>query len=105
MAPIGIQAGTVSDLWVDRTEPQIRYFEVELSGTDGTKHVLLPSIMAGIDGARREVTVNAILARQFADVPGLASPTQVTKLEEDKITAYFAGGLLYATPARAEPLL
>lgn len=101
----GIQAGTVSDLWVDRTEPQIRYFEVELSGTDGTKHVLLPSIMAGIDGARREVTVNAILARQFADVPGLASPTQVTKLEEDKITAYFAGGLLYATPARAEPLL
>ena len=29
----------------------------------------------------------------------------MTKLEEDKIMAYFAGGNLYATPARAEPLL
>ncbi len=101
----GIRAGTVSDLWVDRTEPQIRYLEVELSGTGATKHVLLPNLMARIDGRRREITVHAILARQFADVPGLGNPDQVTKLEEDKITGYYAGGLLYATPARAEPLL
>jgi photosynthetic reaction center H subunit len=97
----GIRAGTVTDLWIDRTEPQIRYLEVEVSA----KRVLLPSIMAEIDGKRRAVTVNAILAQQFADVPGTASATQVTKLEEDKITGYYAGGLLYATPARAEPLL
>jgi photosynthetic reaction center H subunit len=101
----GIRAGTVTDLWIDRTEPQIRYLEVEVSTTGTAKRVLLPSIMANIDGKRGAVTVNAILARQFADVPGTASPTQVTKLEEDMITGYYAGGLLYATPARAEPLL
>jgi photosynthetic reaction center H subunit len=101
----GERAGTVTDLWIDRTEPQIRYLEVEVSATGAVKRVLLPVIMARINGARREVTVRAILARQFADVPGLATPNQVTKLEEDKITAYYAGGTLYATPARAEPLL
>ena len=101
----GIRAGTVEDLWIDRTEPQIRYLEVEVSAAGSAKRVLLPGTMAAIDGKRRTVTVNAILARQFADVPGTASATQVTKLEEDKITGYYAGGLLYATPARAEPLL
>jgi photosynthetic reaction center H subunit len=101
----GIKAGTVSDLWIDRTEPQIRYLEVEVSATGSTKRVLLPFIMARVDGARREIKVKSILARQFADVPALASPIQVTKLEEDRITAYYAGGTLYATPARAEPLL
>jgi photosynthetic reaction center H subunit len=101
----GIRAGTVTDLWIDRTEPQIRYLEVEVSADGAAKHVLLPSVMAEIDGRRRAVTVNAILARQFAAVPGTASATQVTKREEDKITGYYAGGLLYATPARAEPLL
>ena len=45
------------------------------------------------------------LADQFADVPTLKSPDQVTKLEEDKITAYFAGGHLYADARRLEPLL
>jgi photosynthetic reaction center H subunit len=29
----------------------------------------------------------------------------VTKLEEDKITAYFGGGYFYATKDRSEPLL
>jgi photosynthetic reaction center H subunit len=101
----GIKAGTVTDLWFDRTEPQIRYLEIEVSAAGTAKRVLLPSIMAEIDGDRRAVTVNAILARQFADVPSTASPNQVTKLEEDKITGYYAGGLLYATPARSEPLL
>ena len=100
-----IRAGTVTDIWIDRTEPQIRYLEVEVSATGTAKRVLLPSTMARIDGRRRAVTVNAILARQFADVPGIASPTQVTKLEEDMITGYYAGGLLYATSARSEPLL
>ena len=44
-------------------------------------------------------------AAQFADVPAIKNPDQVTRLEEDKITGYFAGGLLYATPARLEPVL
>jgi photosynthetic reaction center H subunit len=51
------------------------------------------------------MTVNALLPEHFADVPALRNPEQVTFLEEDKITAYYAGGLLYATPGRVEPLL
>ena len=47
----------------------------------------------------------AITAAQFADVPALKNPDQVTRLEEDKITGYFAGGHLYAMPHRQEPLI
>jgi photosynthetic reaction center H subunit len=49
--------------------------------------------------------VKSILGSQFATVPGLANPDQVTRREEDKIMAYYAGGHLYATAARAEPLI
>jgi photosynthetic reaction center H subunit len=38
-------------------------------------------------------------------VPGLRNPDVVTRLEEDKICAFYAGGHLYATPERAEPLV
>lgn len=99
----GEEAGIVSDVWVDRAEPQIRYLEVELAA--GGKHVLLPIHYAKINRDRRRIRVRSIMARQFADVPGLASPDQVTKREEDKITAYYAGGTLYATPQRLGPLL
>lgn len=94
--------GTVSDIWVDRAEPQIRYLEVT---TPAARRVLLPITFAKISGSRRQVTVRSILGSQFATVPGLANPDQVTLLEEDKITAYYASGNLYATPARAEPFI
>ena len=51
------------------------------------------------------VRVKAILAEQFADVPALRTPGQVTLLEEEKIMAYFGAGSLYATPQRQEPLI
>jgi photosynthetic reaction center H subunit len=94
--------GTVYDIWVDRAEPQIRYLEVE---TPGARRVLLPIAFTKINGRRRRITVNSILASQFGMVPSLANPDQVTLLEEDQIAAYYAGGTLYATPARAEPFL
>lgn len=94
--------GEVVDAWVDRAEYMFRYFEVRL--TSG-RTVLLPIHFARIDGGRRTMTVKALLPEHFVDVPQLKNPEQVTFLEEDKITAYYAGGLLYATPGRAEPLL
>jgi photosynthetic reaction center H subunit len=94
--------GTVYDIWVDRAEPQIRYLEVE---TPGARRVLLPIAFTKINGRKRRITVNSILASQFGMVPSLANPDQVTLLEEDQIAAYYAGGTLYATPARAEPFL
>ena len=108
--PIGMQVygadrelgGVVTDIWVDRAEPQIRYLEVAVAGA---RQVLLPFTFAKFDAQRRRVNVRSILGAQFAAVPALASTEQITRLEEDRIQAYFAGGTLYATPARAEPLL
>jgi photosynthetic reaction center H subunit len=98
----GKVAGTVTELWVDRAEPQVRYLELEVDGAGRT--ALLPMPYARVSRHRGEVRVKSILARQFADVPRIKSPDRVTKLEEDKIMAYYAGGHLYATPARVGPL-
>ncbi len=95
-------AGSVADIWVDRGEVVIRYLEVE---TTGGARVLLPMTFAKINKRRGIVEVYAIQSAQFASVPVTASPDQVTKLEEDKIAAYYGAGMLYATPNRAEPLL
>jgi photosynthetic reaction center H subunit len=98
----GIKAGTVTDVWVDRAEALIRYLEVSV----GARKVLLPINFAdSINPTKRMVKVSAILAKHFADVPGTKNPDQVTLLEEDKIVGYYGGGLLYATPQRAEPLV
>jgi photosynthetic reaction center H subunit len=94
--------GVVTDLWIDRAEPQIRYLEVE---TTAGRRVLLPITFTKFNARRRHVNVKSILGSQFATVPGLANPDQVTRREEDKIMAYYAGGHLYATAARAEPLI
>jgi photosynthetic reaction center H subunit len=94
--------GVVREVWVDRAEPQIRYLEVE---TLAKRKVMLPMTFAKIDGGRASVHVRAILGAQFATVPPLANPDQITRREEDQICAYYAGGTLYATPERSEPLL
>jgi photosynthetic reaction center H subunit len=51
------------------------------------------------------VEVNSIYGRHFADVPQLRNPDQVTKLEEEKISAYYGGGTLYADPKRNQPYI
>lgn len=112
--------GVVVDVWIDRAELLVRYLEVEVPGklagpvavgSDGvvaastSKRVLLPMPFCLINKPRGYVSVHAIRGSQFADVPVTAHPDQVTKREEDRISGYYGGGLLYATPARQEPLL
>lgn len=101
----GALAGTVVDGWVDRSEVVIRYLEVELAEPATTPRVLLPMNFLTLRRRQRRVVVKALLGRQFAAIPALRNPDIVTLLEEDKILAYFGGGLMYATPSRAEPLL
>ena len=96
----GKQGGTVKDIWIDSAEMMFRYLEVEI--TVG-KTVLLPITFSLI--RRNQVEVHAIYARHFAAVPALKNPDQVTKLEEEKITAYYGGGTLYADVKRSEPLI
>lgn len=97
----GEVGGTVTDLWVDRSEAIFRYLEVETAGA--RRRVLLPVNFSRIDA--RGVCVRSILGAQFADVPATKSADQVTRLEEDRIVAYYGAGTLYATPERQEPLL
>ena len=82
--------GTVSDMWVDAPEQLIRYIEVDLN-TGGKR--LIPMTMAKIWADR--VRVNAITSGRFDGIPQTRSQTTVTKLEEDKISGYVAGGWMY----------
>ena len=101
----GVVAGTVVDAWVDRSEFVLRYLEIELSGVGGQGRVLLPLGFADIRRKSRQIRVYAILGAQFADVPRLRRAESISLLEEDKVAAYYAGGLLYATPDRLKPVL
>ncbi len=104
VAADGAVAGKVTDVWVDRADPQVRYLEIDLGGDAGTR--LLPAnMMRLVLGVRSTVEVYALEAAQFANVPKLANADQVTLLEEDKIGAYFSGGRLYANPKRMGPVL
>jgi photosynthetic reaction center H subunit len=98
----GKAAGTVKDLWVDRGESQVRYFELAL---DAGGVVLAPVCFADISRKSRSVKINALTSAQFAGVPKTKASDSVTLLEEEKIAAYYGAGTLYATPDRAEPFL
>jgi photosynthetic reaction center H subunit len=71
----------------------------------GAKSVLLPIPFAKVDFKAKRVNVQALLGDQINGVPGLGNADRVTLLEEEKITAYYGAGTLYATPDRAGPLL
>ena len=98
-------AGVVSEVWIDRSEGLVRYLEIALVAELGARHVMVPMPMIDIQEKKQRIKCYLVLGEQFADVPGLKNPDEITCLEEDKIGAYFGGGLLYATPARAEPLI
>lgn len=93
--------GTVTDMWVDVPEQLVRYLEYELDAEHGGGTRLVPLTMARIWSNR--VKVRSIFAEHVKDVPQIADPDQVTLLEEEKISAYYAGGTLYASEARQEP--
>lgn len=99
----GEVVGTISDMWVDEPEQLVRYLEVDLAAPFGTGKRLVPMQLARIK--RDRVRVHAIFGKHFNDVPATRSATQVTKLEEDKITGYFGGGKLYASHSRQDPQL
>jgi len=99
----GEKAGTVKDVWIDRSESLIRYVEVALSAQ---KSVLCPMNAVKVGAAdEKAVRVDSITAAQFAKVPTLKKKGQITSLEEEKVMAYYAGGKLYSDPARSEPWL
>ncbi len=95
----GAIAGKVTDIWVDKAERLIRYLTIDT----GTRSVLAPMGMAAV--SRKGVSIDAITAAQFANVPAIDGTATITFYEEERIMAYFGGGYLYATAKRQEPLL
>ena len=104
-----VVAGTITDIWVDRSEQMLRYLEVKTEVGDKPRQILVPinfSVMRTTQRDRERIYyVHALRGEQFALVPGTKDAATVTFLEEEKITAYFGSGLLYADPSRQEPLV
>ena len=103
MAGDGEIVGKIIDMWIDEPEQLVRYIEAELDADHGGGKCLIPLTMARIKS--NNVKVRSIFGKHFAGVPKIASPNQVTMLEEEKICGYYAGGTLYASDARLEPQL
>ena len=94
----GAIVGEVVDMWIDEPEALVRYLEVELSGEHGSGTRLVPLYFTRIQ--RDRVRVRSIFGEHFANVPKHRSGEQVTLLEEEKIAAYYGGGLRYASEKR-----
>ncbi len=110
----GAVGGKVVELWVDRSEPCLRYLEVEVSG-GGTRLFPIPfvriprptgwiPIMSTMPD-RTHVQIHVLKASDFAGIPQIKSPDNVTLLEEDKISAYFGAGSMYNSDLRFGPLV
>ena len=98
----GETVGTITDMWIDEPEQLVRYMEFELDSKWGSGKRLVPMTFARIWSDK--VSIHALFGKHFATIPTIASPRQVTCLEEDKISGYYGGGKLYAGD-RQEPKL
>lgn len=86
--------GRICDMWIDEPEQMVRYLEIELDPKYGSGTRLVPLTLARI--LLNRVQIHSVYAEHMNGVPKHASSRQVTKLEEDKISAYYGGGKLYA---------
>ena len=84
----------VSDMWIDEAEQEIRYLELELESEHGSGKRLVPMALTKVQP--RWVMVASLHSTRFNGVPEVRTAGQITKLEEEKIAAWFAGGTLYS---------
>lgn len=104
----GKAGGTITDVWVDRSEFLVRYLEVatiDATGIPTGQTVLVPMTMCSVKKATNSVRLDPVLGSQIADAPKLANANQITLLEEEKLVGYFGAGYLYATSDQVEPIL
>ncbi len=99
----GEVVGRITDLWIDVPEHMVRYLTLDLNPEGSGKTRLVPINLCRIKP--NKVVVRSLYAHNFENIPQTKSPEQITLLEEDKITAYYAGGTLYADPSRLAPQL
>ena len=63
------------------------------------------SKLLGVAPKQPGIYVSALNAEHFQKVPAVKSDKQITAMEEERITAYFGGGRLYATKAHEGPMI
>jgi photosynthetic reaction center H subunit len=101
----GVVAGKCVDVWLDKSEMIFRYIEVAVATDMGERTMMYPVPLIKVDSARGVVRVRTLLAKHFAKAPTLSYRDSITLREEDMVSAYCAGGQLYAKPERSEPCL
>lgn len=96
----GVSVGHVSDLWLDHGVKILRYLEVALTLPGAPPRALIPIYFAEISSRSNDVRIAALFARHFLAFPQLRDADTITAREEDQVSAYCAGGLLYGTARR-----
>lgn len=86
--------GQVTDMWIDPSEHMVRYIEYSLESDWGSGTRLVPIGLARVRD--RWVMVKSLNAKDFDGVPTIKGGGQITKLEEEKVSGYYAGGRLYS---------
>ncbi len=86
--------GHISDMWIDAAEQEVRYLEFELESEHGSGKRLVPMTLSKV--TPRWVKIASLHSSRFDGVPQTASAKQVTKLEEEKICGWYAGGTMYS---------
>lgn len=100
-----VTSATLAPTVATAAAPAAAAITVGRGGAGRTRRVLLPMSLVRIDAGRRRVLVSSVLSRQLAEAPATRHPEQVTLQEEDRLYGYYAGGHMYATADRSEPLL
>lgn len=83
-----------TDMWIDEAEQEVRYLEIDLEAEHGSGKRLVPMPMVRVQP--RWIMVASLHSSRFDGVPQVRTAGQITKLEEEKITAWYAGGTLYS---------
>jgi len=84
----------VTDMWIDEAEQEVRYLELALEAEHGSGTRLVPMTLSKLQP--RWVMVKSLHSSRFDGVPQVRTEGVITKLEEEKISAWFAGGAMYS---------
>ena len=101
----GIRVGIVTDVWLDHAVKILRYLEIAITIPGAVPRAIIPIFATDIHATSHQVRVPALFARHFATFPQLREPDSITALEEDRVSAYCAGALLYGNPRRQQSVL
>ncbi|WP_158586756.1 photosynthetic reaction center subunit H [Aurantiacibacter zhengii] len=88
------KVGKVHDLWFNRAEFFLRYYEVSIDGAEGRR--LVPAFFAEALPEDRIVRATTLAESDLRRVPVRAADDCITMREEDRLNGFFAGGLRFS---------